>query len=86
MQTEKEIRENLIDGGCSRSETEAIISCILQGKTKEADRLIGESRKKQLKLIHESQQRIDRLDYLSWQIKSRRAQTKRSYLAGGGSL
>ena len=69
MQTEKEIRENLIDAGCSRSETEAIISCILQGKTREADRLIRESRKKQLKLIHESQQCIDRLDYLSWQMK-----------------
>ena len=69
MQTEKEIRENLIDAGCSRNETEAIIGCILQGKTKEADRLIGERRKKQLKLIHESQQCIDRLDYLSWQMK-----------------
>lgn len=69
MQTEKEIRENLIDAGCSRNETEAIIGCILQGKTKEADRLIEESRKKQLKLIHESQQCIDRLDYLSWQMK-----------------
>jgi hypothetical protein len=69
MQTEKEIRENLIDAGCSNSETDAILGCILQGKTKEADRLIGESRKKQLKLIHESQQCIDRLDYLSWQMK-----------------
>ena len=69
MQTEKGIRENLIDAGCSRSETEAILDCILQGKTREADRLIGESRKKQLKLIHESQQCIDRLDYLSWQMK-----------------
>ena len=29
MQTEKEIRENLIDAGCSRNETEAIIGCIL---------------------------------------------------------
>ena len=69
MQTEKEIRENLIDAGCSSSETEAILGCILQGKTKEADKLIGESRKKQLKQIHESQQYIDRLDYLSYQMK-----------------
>lgn len=46
MQTAKEIRENLIDAGCSSSETEAILGCILQGKTKEADKLIGKSRKK----------------------------------------
>ena len=36
MQTEKEIRENLIDAGCSSSETDAILGCILQGKIKEA--------------------------------------------------
>ena len=69
MKMESEIRENLIDAGCSKSEAETILGYILQGKTREADKLIGESRKKQLKQIHESQQRIDRLDYLSWQMK-----------------
>ena len=70
MQMESEIRESLIDAGCSSSsETYGILSCILQGKTKEADKLIGESRKKQLQKIHESQQCIDRLDYLSYQMK-----------------
>lgn len=69
MQTEKEIRENLMDAGCSGDETEAILGCIRQGKTKAAEKLIGESRKRQLKQIHESQQCIDRLDYLSWQMK-----------------
>ena len=69
MQSEKEIRENLMDAGCSRSETESIMKCICSGDVKGAEKLIGTSRKKQLAQLHECQQRIDRLDYLSYQIR-----------------
>ena len=69
MQTEKEIKENLMDAGCSRSETEAIMKRICSGDVKGAERLIGASRKRQLARLHECQQCIDRLDYLSYQMK-----------------
>ena len=69
MQTEKEIRENLTDAGCSRSEAESILKCICSGDVKGAEKLIGASRKRQLALLHECQQCIDRLDYLSYQMK-----------------
>ena len=69
MQTEKEIRENLTDAGCSRSETESIMKCLCLGDVKGAEKLIGASRKRQLALLHECQQCIDRLDYLSYQMK-----------------
>lgn len=68
MQTEKEIRENLTDAGCDSSETESILECISSGDIKGAEKLIGASRKRQLALIHKSQQCIDRLDYLSYQM------------------
>ena len=72
MPDDNEIRENLIDAGCSREETESILSCIHFGDTKRAEKLIDTSRKRQLKQIHESQKCIDRLDYLSYQMKRER--------------
>ena len=71
MQTEKEIRENLNDAGVSGMEAESILACIRTGNMKAAEKLIGKSRKKQLERIHESQQCIDRLDYLNYQLTKR---------------
>ena len=70
MPSENEIRENLTDAGCSRDETESILACIRSGDMKAADRIIAASRKKQLRKLHESQRCIDRLDYLSFQMRS----------------
>lgn len=69
MQTEQEIRENLTDAGCSSKEIESIMGCFSVGDMKGAEKLIGASRKKQLAILHECQQCIDRLDYLSYQMK-----------------
>ena len=69
MQTEKEIRENLIDAGCSKAEVKSIMDCISSGAVKGAEKLIGTCRKRQLERLHESQKCIDRLDYLSWQMR-----------------
>ena len=69
MQTEQEIRENLADAGCNSSEIESILECFYAGDMKGAEKLIGASRKKQLAILHECQQCIDRLDYLSYQMK-----------------
>ncbi|MBR4131951.1 MAG: hypothetical protein IKT99_03150 [Oscillospiraceae bacterium] len=69
MQGENEIRENLLDAGCSGAETESILGCLRSGDRKGAEKLIDASRKKQLARLHESQQCIDRLDYLRWQMR-----------------
>lgn len=69
MPNETEIRENLLDAGCSGKDAEAILGCIRSGDQKGAARLIEESRKKQLEKLHESQICIDRLDYLSYRLR-----------------
>ena len=69
MQTEQEIRENLADAGCSNKEIESILSCFSAGDMNGAEKLIGASRKRQLARLHECQQCIDRLDYLSYRMK-----------------
>lgn len=69
MPTEKEIAENLRDAGCEPDEICAILNSLHGGDGKKADRLIEGCRKRQLKQLHESQQRIDRLDYLRYQLE-----------------
>ena len=69
MQTEKEIRENLLDAGVDDKEAESILRSILSGDLRTAEKLISASRKRELQKIHESQQCIDKLDYLCWQMK-----------------
>ena len=40
MPTEAEIRENLLDAGCSETETKSILRSIISGNLKEADTLV----------------------------------------------
>ena len=69
MKTEQEIRENLIDAGIEDKETEYILSMILKGDLKGAEKRIGTNRKMLLERMHSCQTCIDRLDYLSYRIK-----------------
>ena len=69
MQTEQEIRENLIDAGIEDNEAECILCMILKGDLKGAEKRIGASRKKLLERMHSCQTCIDRLDYLSYRMK-----------------
>lgn len=69
MLTNKEIKENLKDAGCSSCEADSIMKYISSGDMKKAEKLIDASRKKQLAKLHESQKCIDRLNYLSFQLK-----------------
>lgn len=68
MQTEQEIRENLIDAGIEDREAECILCMILKGDLKGAEKRIGINRKKLLDRMHSCQMCIDRLDYLSYRI------------------
>ena len=72
MPTEAEIRENLLDAGCSETETKSILRSIINGNLKEAGKQIGICRKKQLERLHESQRCIDCLDYLNYRINEKR--------------
>ena len=71
MQTAYEIRQNLLDAGCSEVDTEIILEYIRSGNLKEAKRLIARGRKRQVDRMHESQRCIDRLDYLLFQLEGK---------------
>ena len=68
-QTEREIAQNLRDAGCGREETETIMSCWRQGDLPGMKKHIAACRREQLDRLHESQKRIDRLDYLSYRLQ-----------------
>lgn len=69
MQTEHEIRENLIDAGIDDNEAECILCMILKGDLKGAEKRIGVNRKRLLERMHSCQTCINRLDYLSYRMK-----------------
>ena len=69
MYTETDITKNLMDAGCSKEETSKIIECYRKSDRKETEKLIAECRKHQLEKLHEAQQHIDRLDFLSYQLE-----------------
>ena len=64
-----EIAEILLAAGCGESETEMIVSSIQKRDSQKTEKLIEKCRKKQLDRLHESQACIDRLDYLSYQLR-----------------
>ena len=67
--TEQEIAQNLRDAGCGRKEIETILGCWRQGDLTGMGKLIAACRREQLDRLHESQQYIDRLDYLSYRLQ-----------------
>ena len=69
MPTEREIAENLRDAGCDAAEVRSILDSLQQGERRKAERLLDRCREKQLARLHESQQYIDRLDYLRYQLQ-----------------
>ena len=64
-----EIRENLREGGCTPLETEEIMGCLQDNDLRSAGKKIDACRARQLAAMHESQKGIDRLDYLSYQLR-----------------
>ena len=64
-----EIAEILLAAGCGESATEMIVSSIQKRDSQKTEKLIAKCRRKQLDRLHESQACIDRLDYLSYQLR-----------------
>jgi len=65
----EEITELLLVAGCGETETKMIVSSIQKGDHQKTEKLIAKCRRKQLDRLHESQACIDRLDYLSYQLR-----------------
>lgn len=66
--SETEIRENLEDAGCSSEDVQRIMKSYRSGKKKLVATLISDCRQKELVRLHESQNCLDRLDYLSYRL------------------
>jgi hypothetical protein len=69
MQDEQSITQNLLDGGCSPEDAEVIVNLWRKGDLAQMKKRIAHCRLEQLNQLHESQKRIDRLDYLSYQME-----------------
>ena len=68
MHSEKDIVQNLRDAGCSERDISSIMNCYREGNQRKMEKLIAACRKKQLERLHDSQNCIDRLDFLSYQL------------------
>ena len=75
MQDEQSITQNLLDAGCGAEEIEAIMGCWQKGDLTQMKRQIAACRREQLDRMHESQKRIDRLDYLRYQLENNEGET-----------
>ncbi len=73
MFTEADIIETLQDAGCTQMEINQIVACYQKGERKKTEKLIAKCRKNQLERLHESQQCIDRLDFLSYKLEKPRS-------------
>ena len=69
MQDEQSITQNLLDGGCSTEAIETIMGCWRRGDLAQMKKQIAVCRREQLERMHENQKRIDRLDYLRYQLE-----------------
>lgn len=72
MSGETEILENLRDAGCEEADISAILDCLKRGDGKKTEQLMERCRKKELLRLHDSQRRLDRLDYLRYRLQKER--------------
>lgn len=69
MNNEQKIAQNMMDAGCSENCIRSFIELCTRGETVKAGRILEKQRKELLKELHESQRKIDCLDYLCWCMK-----------------
>ena len=62
--TMEDIREALIDAGCSEAEITFIQNCIRQGSISDAVTAMRKCRCERLEAMHEEARKVDCLDYL----------------------
>lgn len=64
----KEILEGLADAGCTVEEIEQFQSCMEGNDINRGMKLLEKCRKECLMTLHDSQRKIDTLDYVAYQI------------------
>ena len=69
MENWQEIIENMRAAGCPEAEITDFVNCYENGDRKKSMKIISSCRKNILEHIHEEQRKIDRLDYLEYQIR-----------------
>lgn len=68
---EQLLLRNLKDAGCSEADIERYFKLRAEGKELEQSRFLAAHRVKLLDQIHESQEKLDCLDYLIYSMKNR---------------
>lgn len=65
----QELEQNLIDSGCTQTIIDEFLSLYRQDKLKDALRLLAKHRAELLENLHETQKKIDCLDFLIFNLK-----------------
>ena len=68
---EQRLLRNLKDAGCSEADIERYLKLRAEGKELEQSRFLSAHRAKLLEQVHESQEKLDCLDYLIYSRKNR---------------
>ena len=63
------LRQNLIDAGCSADAVQTCMALAQEKKTAELMRVLSRHRRTLLDTLHQSEKRIDCLDYLVYTIE-----------------
>jgi hypothetical protein len=70
------LKQNLEDAGCSREVKERFLPLYREERWEEALRVLAKHRCLLLAEVHRSQERLDTLDYLIYQLKKEREREK----------
>lgn len=66
--TKESLRQCLSECGCCCSTADSVIEKIESSDRKGARKILEQKRKEALESLHQEQQKIDRIDFLSWQM------------------
>ena len=63
------LRQNLLDAGCGSDTVQRCMDLVKKRENTELLRLLSRHRRELLDMVHQSEKRIDCLDYLIYQIE-----------------
>jgi N-acetylmuramic acid 6-phosphate (MurNAc-6-P) etherase len=66
--TKESLRQCLSECGCCCKTADSVIEKIESSDRKGARKILEQKRKEALESLHQEQQKIDRIDFLSWQM------------------
>ena len=66
------LRQNLLDAGCGSDTVQQCMDLIKKQESAELLRLLSRHRRELLDTVHQSEKRIDCLDYLIYQIEKQK--------------